>query len=609
MPQYKAPIRDFQFILNEYLNVGQFKDLPGFADAPVDFMNQVLEAAALMCEEVLFPLNQKGDKQGLKYDNGRVIMPEGFKEAYKTYIEGGWPSFTCDTAYGGQGLPEVLNMPLMEMVCSANLSVGLTPGLSHGAYNAIMLLASDELKQKYLPKLVTGEWSGVMCLTEPQAGTDLGLVRTKATPNADGSYSLEGSKIFISSGEHELTSNIVHLILARLPDAPAGIKGISLFIASKYNINDDGSAGEPSGIRCDGIEHKMGLHASPTCQISFNGCKAWLVGAPNKGMKAMFTMMNAARLYVGVQGLGIGEVAYQNALAYANERLQSRAITGAKFPDKAADPLVVHADVRRMLLTMRAFAEGSRALALEVALKTDIAHRHPDAGARQEADDYVQLLTPVVKSYLTDGGFETANLAVQIFGGYGYIGEYGVEQYVRDARITMIYEGTNGIQALDLVGRKLPQNTGRYLRSFFHPVDAFITLHKDNAAMKEFIKPLSKHVEYLQQATMWIALNGLKNPDDAAAGAVEYQRMFAHVALAFIWARQAAIALACSGQMTVDSGQKEKHLSTADSPLPTDFYEGKIQTARFYMQKILPANLSLLTSITAGSKSVMGASL
>ncbi len=589
MPQYKAPVRDFQFVLNEYLNVAQYKDIPGFADAGPELMDPLLEAAAQMCEEVLFPLNEVGDKQGLKYDNGKVTMPDGFKEAYDLYVVNGWPSFTCDPKYGGQGLPDVLNMPLMEMVCSANLSFGLTPGLSHGAYNAIMLHGSDEIKQKYLPKMVSGHWSGVMCLTEPQAGTDLGLIRTKATPNGDGSYSIEGNKIFISSGEHELTENIVHLILARLPGAPAGTKGISLFIASKYNINADGSIGEPSGIRCDGLEHKMGIHASPTCQISFNGCKAWLVGEPHKGMRAMFTMMNAARLYVGVQGLGIGEVAYQNALAYAKERLQMRAITGTKFPDKPADPIIVHPDVRRMLLTMRAFTEGSRALALEMALKIDLAHRHHDPEVKKECDDFVQLCTPIVKSYLTDGGFETASLAMQVFGGYGFIAEYGVEQYVRDARITMIYEGTNGVQALDLVGRKLPPGAGRYLRSFFHPADAFIAKHKDNAEMKEFIKPLQKHIEYLQQATLWIATKGMGNPDDAAGGAVEYQKLFALVVMAYVWARQAEVALA-----KVNGAEKE-------------FYHAKLDTARFYMQKVLPQTVSLLMSITNGSKSMMQA--
>jgi alkylation response protein AidB-like acyl-CoA dehydrogenase len=592
MPQFKAPVRDFQFLLHEYLKLDSYAGVDGFADATPELMTPVLEEAARLCEEALFPLNQVGDKIGLRYDNGRVIMPDGFKEAYKLYVESGWPSFTCDTRYGGQGLPEVLNMPLMEMVCSANLSFGLTPGLSHGAYNAIYLHGSDALKDKYLPKMVSGHWSGVMCLTEPQAGTDLGLIRTKAEPLGDGSYSLSGTKIFISSGEHELTENIIHLVLARLPGAPAGTKGISLFLAPKFLVNDDGSTGARNALMCSGIEHKMGLHASPTCVIQYEGAQAWLVGEPHKGMKAMFTMMNAARLYVGIQGLGIGEVAYQNALAYAKERLQSRAVTGAKLPDKPADPIIVHADVRRMLLTMRAFTEGARALALEVALKTDLAHRHSDPAVRREADDFVQLATPIVKSYLTDGGFDTANLAVQVYGGYGFIGEYGIEQYVRDVRVTMIYEGTNGIQALDLVARKLPVGAGRYLRSFFHPADAFVAKHKDNAAMQEFIKPLAKHIEYLQKATIWIGMQGLSNPDDAAGGAVEYQKLFAHVMLAFVWARQAEVAL-------------EKLKLGAD----VEFYEAKLTTARFYIQKILPNTLSLLASLTAGSKSLMTASL
>lgn len=591
MPVYKAPVRDFQFVLNEYLNLGQYKDVPGFADAGPELMTPVLEAAAQFTEEVLFPLNQKADKQGLKYENGNVTMPDGFKQAYKTYVEGGWPSFTCDTAYGGQGLPEVLNMPLMEMVCSSNLSFGLTPGLSHGAYNAIALYGSDELKKKYLPKMVTGHWSGVMCLTEPHAGTDLGLIRTKAEPQADGSYAITGGKIFISSGEHDLTENIIHLILARLPDAPAGIKGISLFLAPKIMVKDDGSLGERNKLRCDGIEHKMGIHASSTCVMNYDGAKAWLVGEKHKGMRAMFVMMNSARLYVGVQGLGIGEVAYQNALAYAKDRLQMRSLKGPKFPDKPADPIIVHPDVRRMILTQRAFAEGGRALAMETALKIDLAHRHPDANVKKECDDFVQIMTPLVKSYLTDGGFETASLAMQVHGGNGYITEYGVEQYVRDARITMIYEGTNGIQALDLVGRKLPLGAGRYLRQFFHPATEFVAKHRENPVMAEFTKPLHQHIGYLQQATLWIASRGMGNPDDAAAGSVEYQRMFAQVVLAYIWARQAEIAL---GKL----GGNEK-----------EFYQAKIDTARFYMQKILPQNLGLLASITNGSKSLMAANL
>jgi alkylation response protein AidB-like acyl-CoA dehydrogenase len=479
-------------------------------------------------------------------------------------------------------------MPIMEMACSANLSFGLTPGLSHGAYNAIMLHATDELKKRYLPKLVTGEWSGVMCLTEPQAGTDLGLIRTKAEPNPDGSYSITGGKIFISSGEHDMTENILHLVLARLPDAPKGTKGISLFLAPKFHVKEDGSLGERNTLRCEAIEHKMGLTASPTCVMQYDGAKAWLVGEPNRGMKAMFTMMNAARIYVGIQGLGLAEVAYQNALTYAKDRLQSRVISGAKEPAKAADPIIFHPDVRRMVLTMRAFTEGARALAMLTAFKADLAHRHTDKEVKQEADDFVQLMTPIVKAYLTDMGSEVSNLAVQVYGGYGYIKDYGVEQYVRDARIAQIYEGTNGIQSLDLVGRKLPFAGGRYLRQFFHPADAFITQHKENAAMAEFIKPLAKHITYLQQGSLYIAMAGLKNPEDAAAGATEYLRMFSLVVMGWIWAQQAAIALA----------------KRESDPV---FYDAKLATARFYFAKVLPGTTSLLQSITSGNKAMAAA--
>lgn len=589
MPVYKAPIRDFQFVLREFLPLSQHRDVVGFSDA-LDMANPVLEAGAQLCEEVLFPLNQVGDKEGLIYKDGTVTTPKGFKEAYKAYCEGGWPSFTCDPAYGGQGLPECLNMPIMEMACSSNLSFGLTPGLSHGAYNAIVRHATDELKTKYLPNIVTGEWSGVMCLTEPQAGTDLGLIRTKAEPAENGTYKITGGKIFISSGEHDMTSNIIHLVLARLPNAPKGIKGISLFLVPKFMVNDDGSLGARNSLRCDGIEHKMGLTASPTCIMNYDGAIGWLVGEPNKGMRNMFTMMNAARLYVGIQGLGLAEVAYQNALAYARDRLQSRSITGAKAPEKAADPLTVHADIRRMILTMRAFTQGARALAMQTAFNIDLAHRHPDKQVQQDADDFVQLMTPIVKAYLTDMGSEVANLAVQVYGGYGYIKDYGVEQYVRDARIAQIYEGTNGIQSLDLVGRKLSMNNGRYLRAFFHPADAFITKYKDNPAMAEFIKPLAKHIGYLQQATIYTVTAGLRNPEDVAAGATEYLRLFSLVAFAFVWAQQAAIAL-------------EKRASE-----PT-FYDEKLATARFYFAKVLPGTTSLLQSIVAGSASVMKAAM
>ncbi len=585
MPVYKAPIRDFQFVLREFLPLAANKDVAGFSDA-MEMADPVLEAAASLCEDVLFPINQVGDKEGLKYSDGTVTTPTGFKEAYKAYCEGGWPSFTCDPAFGGQGLPECLNLPIMEMACSANLSFGLTPGLSHGAYNALFLHGSEEIQKRFMPKLVSGEWSGVMCLTEPQAGTDLGLVRTKAETVGDGSYKISGGKIFISSGEHDLTENILHLILARLPGAPKGTKGISLFLAPKFHVKEGGSLGERNSLRCEGIEHKMGLTASPTCVMHYDNAIGYLIGEPNKGMKAMFTMMNAARIYVGVQGLGLAEVAYQNALNYAKERLQSRALTGAKFPDKQADPIISHPDVRRMILTMRAFTEGARALAMLTAFNVDLSHRHTDPQVKQDADDFVQLMTPIVKAYLTDMGSAVANLAVQVYGGYGFIKDYGVEQYVRDARIAEIYEGTNGIQALDLTFRKLSFGSGRYLRSFFHPVDAFITEHKDNPAMAEFIKPLAKHVGYLQQASIFMATAGLKNPDDAAAGATEYLRMFSLVVFAWIWAKQAAIAL-------------KSHDSEPE------FYDAKLATARFFFAKVLPGTTSLLQSITAGGKPVM----
>lgn len=590
MPIYNAPIRDYQFLIHEFLKLDDHTSLPGFADVSKELSAALLGEGAKLCEEVLFPLNQSADKEGLHYNDGVVTTPKGFKEAYQTYIQSGWTGFTCDPEYGGQGLPESLNLPFMEMVCSANLSFGLTPGLSHGAYNAIKLHANHELKNRYLPKIVSGEWSGVMCLTEPQAGTDLGLVRTRAEPNADGSYAISGGKIFISSGEQDVTENIIHLVLARLPDAPSGIKGISLFLVPKFLVKDDGSLGERNTLKCMGIEHKMGLHASPTCVMQYDGAKGWLVGEPHKGMRAMFTMMNAARLYVGIQGLGIAEVAMQNAYAYAKERLQGRALKGAKLPDRAADPITVHADVRRMLLSMRGFVEGSRALAMETAFMLDLAKRHPDATARQDADDFVQLATPIVKSFLTDGGFETASTAMQVYGGYGYIKDYGVEQYARDARITMIYEGTNGIQAMDLIGRKLPAHTGRYLRQFFHSADAFMNRHKANEAMQPMLKALGKYVGYLQQGTLWMAQKGLANPDDAAAGAVEYQRMFALVWVGFMWARMAVIA---AEKLPTASGEDKI------------FYQSKLDTATFYFAKTLPQALGLLASITAGSESVM----
>lgn len=583
MPTYTAPIRDFQFLIDEFLELDRFDSIPSFAAAR-ELMNPLLEGAAQLCHEVLHPLNVVGDRQGLRYDKGAVTTPDGFKEAYKTYTEGGWSTLTWPSEFGGQDLPEFLNMPMLEMVCSANLSFGLTPGLTHGAISALLLHGSQTLKEQYLPKLISGEWSGVMCLTEPVAGTDLGLLKTRATPRDDGSFALEGNKIFISSGEHDMVDNIIHLVLARLPDAPKGTKGISLFLVPK--VMPDGSR---NAFSCAGIEHKMGIHASPTCVMNYDGAVGFMVGEPNRGLNAMFTMMNAARLYVGVQGLGIAEAAYQNALAYTKERLQGRALSGAKFPEKAADPITVHPDVRRMLYSMKAMVEPARALVMQVALALDVSHRHPDADARREADDFVQLMTPILKATLTDMGFDVASTAMQCFGGYGYIEEYGASQYLRDARIAMIYEGTNGVQAMDLVGRKLAHGTGDYLRRFFGPVEQFIAAHEGDKAMKEFIDPLRKHVKVLQQATLWIGAMGAVNPNHAGAGAVEYQKLFALVAFGFIWAKQA-------------------HIAMVKKDAEPEFYGAKLATARFYFAKILPQTFSLLASITAGADTVMAES-
>lgn len=621
MPTYRAPIRDFTFILREYLGVERYGDAPGFAEA-LELAEPLLEEGAKLCENVLFPLNRSGDAEGCRYENGNVIMPKGFKEAYAQYAAGGWPSFTCNPDWGGQGLPEFLNMPMTEMICSANLSFGLTPGLSHSAYNLMETYCPAELKSRFMPKLVSGEWSGVMCLTEPQAGTDLGLIAAKATPAGDGSHRIDGGKIFISSGEQDLTENILHLVLARLPDAPKGVKGISLFLVPKVTVKEDGTLGERNAVKCTGLEHKMGIHGSSTCVMQYEGAAGYLLGKPGEGVKAMFLMMNAARIYVGVQGLGIAEAAYQNALAYANERLQGRALTGAANPAKPADPITVHPDVRRMLMTMRVNAEAARALAMETALHLDLSHRHPDAAQREASEHFVQLMTPIVKSHLTDLGFETASLAMQCFGGYGYIKEYGAEQYLRDARIAMIYEGTNGVQAMDLVGRKLPYKYGRYLRAFMHPAAAFIEENGKNPAMAEFVKPLAKHLGYLQQASLYLAKAGLSNPDDAGAAAAEYQKLFATVVFGYIWAKQARIALEKLGVGQEGSAGARPSLERGEAAVLSDeqearrgdiitntFYHQKLASARFYTQRVLPQSVGLLATLTQGSKTVMDADL
>ena len=588
MPAYKAPLREIKFILTEVLHAENMpQQVPDFVDATPDVIEAILEEAGKFCEEVLQPLNHPGDEEGCHYDNGTVTTPKGFKEAYATFIEGGWPSLPCDPEYGGQGLPKLINFAVEEMICSANLSFGMYPGLSNGNYNAIHAHGDDAQKALYLPKLVDGSWTGTMCLTEPQCGTDLGLCKTRAEANPDGSYKLYGTKIFISAGEHDFTENIIHLVLARLPDAPAGIRGISLFICPKFLPDKDGKPGARNPVVCGSIEKKMGIKASSTCVMNFDGAQAWLIGQPNKGLSAMFTMMNTARLAVGMQGLGIAEAAYQGAVTYARDRLQMRALTGAKFPEKAADPIIVHPDVRRMLLTMRSQTEAARALAYWVGQELDYSQHHPDPERRAEADDLVALLTPIVKAFLTDHGFDAANLGVQVYGGHGYIREWGMEQLVRDARITQIYEGTNGIQALDLVGRKIPTGTGRLARRFFHPVADYIDQASEKPEMAEFVLPLAKAFAKLQQATAWLAQAGLANPNEAGAAATDFQRLFALVALGYMWCRMVEVAL------------------TKKDADEDGFYAAKVQNARFFMLRILPQTNALFTILMAGSDSVM----
>ena len=589
MPVYNPPSENIKFVLHDVLNAGQLSELPGFEEVSEDLMDQILEEGGKICEQVLFPLNQSGDQEGCHYENGVVRTPEGFKEAYDTFTESGWCGVSADPEYGGMGMPVLVNTVMQEMICSSNMSFGMYPGLSQGAYEALHHFGTDEQKELYLPKLIEGTWSGTMNLTEPHCGTDLGLIKTKAIPNDDDSFNITGTKIFISAGEHDLTENIVHLVLAKLPDAPEGVKGISLFVVPKFLPNDDGSVGERNGVRCGSIEHKMGIHANSTCVMNFDDAKGWLVGEPHKGLKAMFVMMNAARLGVGMQGLGICEIAYQNGLAYAKDRLQMRSLTGTKFPDKPADPIIVHPDVRRMLLKAKAVTEGGRALAYWTGLKLDISQRHTDDEIRQEADDLVALLTPIVKAYLTDMGTEIANECLQCYGGHGYIAEWGMEQYVRDARIAQIYEGTNGIQALDLVGRKMGKGYGRLLRRFFHPVQQFIEDHQADESMQEFVFPLAKGLAKLQQSTAMIAQKGLKDPNEAGAASSDYLRQFALVALAYMWCLMVKAA-----QAKLEAGEGDKA-----------FYESKIETARFYMQRMLPEADGRFKMVMAGADTLM----
>ncbi len=588
MVSYSAPLDDIRFVLYDLLDYdGRIASLPGYEEAGRELADAVIEEGARFCENELLPLNQPGDEEGCTFENGVVRTPKGFKELYDAFCEGGWNGLALSPDYGGQGLPKTLQFVFTELICSTNLSFGMYPGLTHGACNALELHGSDEQKATFLPNMIHGRWSGTMCLTEPHCGTDLGLIRTKAEPNGNGSYKITGTKIFISAGEHDLSENIVHLVLAKLPDAPEGSKGISLFIVPKFLVKDDGSVGPRNGVACGSIEHKMGIKASSTCVMNFDEAEGYLVGEPHTGMAKMFTMMNVARLDVGMQGLGLAETAYQSAAAYARERLQGRSLAGPQHPDKPADPIIVHPDVRKNLLTMKAYNEGSRALALWVAMAVDVAEKHPDAAVRQEADDLVALMTPIIKSFFTDHGFEATNTGMQVFGGHGYIREWGMEQLVRDARIAQIYEGANGIQALDLVGRKLGQNMGRLLRRFFHPVQAFIEEHQTDPQMAEFVAPLAKVLSRLQQSTLWIAQQGLKDPEEAGAAATDYLNLFALTALAYVWARMVKVSL-----------------DKSNGEMP-EFHEAKLATARFFFQRLLPRSSGLFAAIMAGKAPLM----
>jgi alkylation response protein AidB-like acyl-CoA dehydrogenase len=589
MPVYTPPLRDLQFVLHELLNVTQtLQQLPAHRDIQAETIDAVLEEGGKFAAKVIFPLNQKGDAQGCVLDMAThsVTSPEGFKAAYDAYVQGGWPALACDPDYGGQGLPHTLNQAFYELLNSANQAWTMYPGLSHGAYEALRTHGTPAQQRLYLPKLTSGEWTGTMCLTEAHCGTDLGLLRTKAEPQPDGSYKLTGSKIFISAGEHDLAENIVHLVLARLPDAPAGSKGISLFIVPKYLPLDDGGLGARNAIHCAGLEHKMGIHGNATAQMMLDGAVGALVGEPHKGLAAMFVMMNAARLGVGVQSLGLTEVAYQNAARYAKERLQMRALSGPKAPDKPADPIINHPDVRKMLLTARAYAEGGRAMCLWAALQIDKELNSTDPQEKKDASDLVALVTPIIKAFLTDNGWLATSACLQVFGGHGYIKESGMEQYVRDARINMIYEGANAIQALDLLGRKVLPDMGAKLKKFGALIEQLIDEEGVSESMQEFIDPLMDLAGKVQKLTMEVGMKAMAQPDEVGAAAVDYLRVCGHLAFAYFWARMASVAL--------------KNKDNGD-----DFYAAKLVTARFYFAKLLPETAGLIRSCRAGVNPLM----
>ena len=593
MPQYNPPLRDMQFVMHELLGVADvLKTLPRHREIDADTLDAVVEQAGKFAAEVLFPLNASGDVEGCKLDAAthEVRTPAGFAKAYQAYVEGGWPSLSCDPAFGGQGLPLVLNQCLFEMLNSANQAWTMYPGLSHGAYECLHAHGTPAQKAAYLPKLTSGQWTGSMCLTEPHCGTDLGLLRTKAEPRPDGSYRLTGQKIFISAGEHDLAENIVHLVLARLPDAPAGSKGISLFVVPKFIPKADGSLGERNGIYCTALEHKMGIHGNATAQLMLEGAYAELVGEPNKGLPAMFVMMNAARLGVGNQSLGLTEVAYQNAAAYAKERRQMRSLSGPKQPDQPADTIIVHPDVRKMLLTARAYAEGGRALAVWTALLIDQELSSDDEDERREAADLVALLTPIIKAFFTDNGWIATSHCLQVFGGHGYVREWGMEQYVRDARINMIYEGTNTIQALDLLGRKVLGDNGKRLKKFGKLVQAFVEEEGVREEMQEFVNPLADLGDKLTKLTTELGFKAMRDADEVGAAAVDYLRICGHLVFAYFWARMAKVALA-----------RQAELGEGGDP----FYAAKLATARFYFAKLLPETAGLIRSCRSGVAPLM----